>query len=127
VRNTISTIDFRDPSDPAQAGDAGVKLYRSILASYGSKDADPKDVYNVYGMAVAYELVNVLKRAGATPTRQSVLDAAFHLNDSANPFVLKGILIKTTPTDHFPIEQAQLEQWSGDAWHHIGKLVSASA
>jgi branched-chain amino acid transport system substrate-binding protein len=127
VRNTISTIDFKDPSDPTQARDPGVKLYRSILASYGSKDADPKDVYNVYGMAVAYAMVDLLKRAGATPTRESVLNAAFHMNDPANPFVLKGIVVKTTPTDHFPIEQAQLERWSGGAWHRFGKLVSAGA
>ena len=40
-----------------------MKLYRSIMARY-AKGANAKDVYHVYGMAVAYETVKVLKAAG---------------------------------------------------------------
>ena len=48
-----------------------MKLYRSIMAKY-AKGANAKDVDHVYGMAVAYETVKLLKAAGKTPTRAAV-------------------------------------------------------
>ncbi len=48
--------------------------------------------------------------------------AATQLNE-ANPFALPGIVIKTTPTDHFPISQMQIETWSGTGWTLQGGLV----
>ena len=37
-----------------------MKLYRAIISKYG-KGANAKDVNHVYGMAVAYETVKLLK------------------------------------------------------------------
>ena len=38
-----------------------------------AKGANQKDVYHVYGMAVAYEFAKVLKAVGKNPTRVSVM------------------------------------------------------
>ena len=51
-----------------------------------------KDVYHVYGMAVAYETVRVLKAAGKNPTRAAVMAQTRKLNDASNPFLLPGIV-----------------------------------
>ena len=126
VEGSISTVVFKDPADRAFRSDRGIKLYRSILAKY-APGSSPSDAYNVYAMAVAYTMVDVLKKAGKNPTRKGVLNAAFHLSEKSNPFLLKGVVVKTTAKDHFPLEQAQLEVWRKGAWHRIGKLVSASA
>jgi len=41
--------------------------------------------------------------------------AANKLNETNNFLLLPGIVVHTTPTDHFPIRQEELEKWQGDA------------
>ncbi len=54
------------------------------------------------------------------------MNAVFNLKETTNPFLLKGVVLKTGPRDHFPIEQAQLEQWAPSGrWVRFGKLESA--
>jgi branched-chain amino acid transport system substrate-binding protein len=121
VENSISIVFLKDPTDAKWRNDAAVKLYRSIMAKYARR-ANVKDVYHVYGMAVAYETVNVLKAAGKNPTRAAVVAQMRKLNDPANPFLLPGIAIKTSATERFPIEQALLQRWSKGQWTSFGGL-----
>jgi branched-chain amino acid transport system substrate-binding protein len=124
LANGSNSIAFvKDPTDRVWAEDPVVKLYHSILARYapGSK---AEDVYNFYGMAVAYTMVDALKHAGKNPTRQSLLQAATHLNE-VNPFMRPGITIATSPTDYYPISKAQLVRYDKIHWVAVGKLVSA--
>jgi hypothetical protein len=53
-----------------------------------------------------------------------VMKAATHLNERGNPFVLSGIVIRTTPTSRFPITQVRLQRWKSGAWRPFGKLIS---
>src|SRR5919199_4240555 len=126
VEGSISTVVFKDPADKAFRSDKGIKLYRSILAKY-APGSSASDAYNVYAMAVAYSMVDVLKKAGKEPTRKSVWNAALHLNEKNNPFLLPGVVVKTSPKDHFPIEQARLEIWRKGKWAPLGPLVAASS
>ncbi len=124
TENSYSTVVFKDPDDPAQQKTPGIKLYYSIMAKYAKGDS-PHDAYNVYAMAVAYTFVDALRHAGKTPTRQSLLNAVLHLKEKSNPFLLDGVVVTTTPRDHFPIKQARLEQWRGGRWHWVGPLLNA--
>ena len=121
VEGTITNTILKDPSDRTLANDPGMKLYRSIMARY-AKGANANDVYNVYGMAVAYETVNLLKRLGASPTRAGLMKAARSMNDPSNPFLLPGITVKTGPGDGFPVQQGQLQRWSKGKWVRIGGI-----
>jgi branched-chain amino acid transport system substrate-binding protein len=121
VENSISIAFLKDPTDPTWRNDGAVKLYRTIMARY-AKGANVKDVYHVYGMAVAHETVRVLRAAGKNPTRAAVLRETRKLNDPANPFLLPGIAIKTSATERFPIEQALLRRWSKGSWTSFGGL-----
>ena len=87
-----------------------------------AKGANQKDVYHVYGMAVAYEFVKVLKAAGKNPTRASVIEQTRKLNDPSNPFLLPGLTVETSATERFPIEQALLQRWSKGNWKSFGGL-----
>jgi len=49
--------------------------------------------------------------------------AVTHLDERNNPFVLPGIVIRTTPTDHFPIAQARLERYHNGNWVYFGSIV----
>ena len=83
--------------------------------------AKADDVFNYYGMAVAYTMVDTLRKAGRNPTRASVLRAATHLNET-NPFLLPGVRIQTSPNDYYPMDKVKLARYSGTHWQFFGKL-----
>jgi branched-chain amino acid transport system substrate-binding protein len=94
------------------------------MKKYGG-GANPDAVAHFYGMAVAFTMVDALKHAGRNPTRASLLTAATHLNERNNPFLRKGIVVRTTPSDSYPIDHVQLQRYAKDHWVPVGKLVSA--
>src|SRR5918995_2353138 len=102
IDGAITLQAYKDPTNPRFRNDAGMKLYRSIMSRFLPR-GDRNDGFHVYSMAVAHTFVDALRRAGRTPTRAGIIRAATSLNVKNNPFVLQGIAIKTTRTDHFPI------------------------
>ncbi|HEY5076347.1 MAG TPA: ABC transporter substrate-binding protein [Acidimicrobiia bacterium] len=123
LANGSTSIAFvKDPTDAVWAKDPVVALYKSILKKY-APDANPTDVYNFYGMGVAFSMVDALQHAGKNPTRKSLLTAAQHLNE-VNPFMRPGITITTSPTDYYPISKAQVVRYNKVHWVAVGPLVS---
>jgi branched-chain amino acid transport system substrate-binding protein len=99
-----------------------MKLYKQVIASCST--CKPEDGFNLYGVAVAYTMVTVLKQAGSNLTRQNVMNiAANQLNDNNNPFALPGVKVQTTSSDHFPIMQEEVITWTGTAWKLSGTLI----
>ncbi len=122
LKNVTSVGYLKDPTDPQWANDDGMKLYKTVIASCST--CKPQDGFNLYGVAVAYTMVSVLKQAGSNLTRQNVMNiAANQLNDSANPFVLPSVKIQTTSSDHFPIMQEEVITWTGTGWKLSGTLI----
>jgi branched-chain amino acid transport system substrate-binding protein len=126
ANGSISIVFGKDPATPVFANDKGVKLFQTIWRKYGSdvKRIDFKDGYLIAGMATAYTMVDTLKKAGKNLTRQGVMRAATHLNEKGNPFLVPGIVVRTTPSFRFPLTQVKLQRWNNRAWHPFGKLVS---
>jgi hypothetical protein len=125
TEGAISTVFLKDASNLARWGkDPGVRLYYQIMKTYNPA-GDPKAVANFYGMAVAFTLVDCLKRAGKNLTRAGLLQAATHLDERNNPFLLPGIVASTSPTDRYPLDQVALYRYSKGVWHTIGPLVTA--
>jgi branched-chain amino acid transport system substrate-binding protein len=123
ANGSLSIAFVKDPTDRVWAKDPVVKLYRSILAKY-APGAKPEDVYNFYGMGVAFTMVDALRHAGKSPTRASLLAAAQHL-DETNPFMRPGVKIGTSPTDYYPISNAQLVRYDRVHWVAVGPVVAA--
>ncbi len=122
LKNVITIQYLKDPTDPQLANDAGVKLYKQVIANCSTCNVN--DGFNLAGVAYAYTMVDVLKQAGSNMTRANVMSiAGSNLNETSNPFVLSGIVVKTTPTDHFPISQMQLSTWNGTGWTPQGSLI----
>ena len=122
VEGSISIVFLKDPTDPRWRKDRGIKLYRAIMKRYKDRGVDPNNVYNVYGMSVAHTFVQALKQAGKNPTRASIMRAALHLNIRNDPFLLPGVVVRTTASDHFPLDQARLERWHRSRWVSFGGL-----
>jgi branched-chain amino acid transport system substrate-binding protein len=123
VEGAISIVFLKDPNDPKWARDPGIRLYRRIMRRFGSGNA--KDVYNVYGMAVAHTFVTALRKAGRNPTRRSLMNAVVRLNDRTNPFVLPSMAVRTGGSDRFPLDQARLQRWQKGKWVSFGRLLRA--
>lgn len=123
VEGSISIAFVKDPTSSQWAKDKTVRLYKSILKRF-LPSAKADDVFNYYGMAVAYTMVDTLKKAGRNPTRAGVLKAATHLNET-NPFLLAGVRIKTSPTDYYPMDKVKLARYRNTHWQFFGNLVNA--
>jgi branched-chain amino acid transport system substrate-binding protein len=121
VEGTITTTVLKDPTDPRWKNDAGMKQYRALLARY-AKGANPDDVYHVYGMAVGYETVSLLRRLGGNPTRAALMARARSIASAKNPFLLPGVSVKTGKGDNFPIQQGQLQRWTKGRFVSVGGL-----
>jgi branched-chain amino acid transport system substrate-binding protein len=123
VEGSVSIAFVKDPTSAQWAKDKTVRLYKSILKRF-LPAAKADDVFNYYGMAVAYSMVDTLRKAGRNPTRASVLRAATHLNET-NPFLLPGVRIQTSPNDYYPMDKVKLARYRGTHWQFFGNLVSA--
>ena len=123
VNGSLSTYYTKDPANPSWANDAGMKLYKQIMAKYAPAGARVTDGLYIYGMAKAFTFVQALRAAGANPTRASLLKAVFNMKDTTNPFLLPGVLTKTGPGDYFPISQQKLQRFTSGTWQPIGALV----
>jgi branched-chain amino acid transport system substrate-binding protein len=121
LKNVTSVGYLKDPTDPQWASDAGMKLYKEVIANCSTCNVN--DGFNIYGVAVAYTMVDVLKKAGTNMTRKNVMDIAGNQLNETNPFLLPGVVVKTTSSDHFPITQEQVIEWSGTGWTLKGSLI----
>ena len=123
VEGSISIAFVKDPTAKQWAKDKTVRLYKTVVRRF-LPSAKADDVFNYYGMAVAYTMVDTLRKAGRNLTRESVLRAATHLNET-NPFLLPGVRIRTTPNDYYPMDKVKLARYRGTHWQFFGDLVSA--
>ena len=121
IAGSVSATFLKDPTDPRWANDPAIRQYRTIMARY-ARGANVKDVYHVYGVAVAYTTVEVLRAAGRNLTRAGVMEKARSLNTVSNPFILPGIKVKTGRGDGYPIEKGLLQRWTKGSWKSFGGL-----
>jgi branched-chain amino acid transport system substrate-binding protein len=121
LQNVTSVGYIKDPTDPQWTTDAGMMLYQKVIAKCPT--CKPNDGFNIYGVAVAYTMVDVLKLAGSNMTRANVINIAANQLNETNPFLLPGVKVQTTSSDHFPVTQEQVITWSANAWHLQGSLI----
>jgi branched-chain amino acid transport system substrate-binding protein len=123
LKNITSVGYIKDPTDPQWANDDGMKLYKQVIASCSTCNVN--DGFNIYGVAVAYTMVDVLKQAGNNLTRANVMKIASSQLNESNPFLLPGVKVTTTSNDHFPIMQEQVITWDSSAatWKLQGTLI----
>ena len=121
LKNVTSVGYIKDPTDPQWANDDGMKLYKTVIANCST--CNVLDGFNIYGVAVAYTMVDVLKQAGSNLTRANIIKIASSGLNETNPFLLPGVKVSTTSSDHFPIMQEQVITWAGTGWTLQGSLI----
>jgi branched-chain amino acid transport system substrate-binding protein len=124
-KGVLSTQYLKDPTDPSWDNDAGKKDWVAFMDKY-FPDGDKTSSFTVYGYTVAQTLHEVLKRAGDNLTRENVMKQAASLKNVAHPMLLPGITINTSDKDFYPIEQMQMEKFTGERWELFGPVISGS-
>jgi len=122
VNGAISSGYLKNNDNPKYANDPIVTRYQSLLATYGPSGADPKNTFYFYGFAKAYDVVKLLYNAGKNPTRESLIKATQSMN-WVNPYMIKGIKVKTSKSDHFPISQLKLVRYANGTFNEFGPLI----
>ena len=124
TKGALSIAFVKNRNDPIWAKDPAVALYRQIMRKY-NPEGRQTDVYNWYGMTVAWTMVETLRKAGKNLTRASLLRAAQSLDLPANPFLLPGIRLQTSPTDYRPLEHVYLYRYDNKQWVRASALLHA--
>jgi branched-chain amino acid transport system substrate-binding protein len=124
TNGALSVAFVKDPTSPAWKKDKAVALYRRIMKRYFPR-GKPSDVYNWYGMTVAFSMVDALEHAGRNPTRESLRRAMTHMDERNNPFLLPGIAVKTSPTNYLPLSKSRMVRYRKTLWVLFGPLLEA--
>ncbi len=123
VNGSISVEYLKDPANPKWASDAGMQLYRKIMAQF-LPDANANDGLYLYGMAKAYSFAQAVVKTGSNLTRANFMNAVLNMTDKTNPFALPGVVIKTGKKDAFPISQMKMIKFNNGTWTETGSLVN---
>jgi len=122
----LSTVYAKDPSDPGLADDPGIKTYKAFMAKW-FPEGNQDDFYNAYGYMTAMDMHQVLQQCNGDFSRKNIMAQANNLKNVENPMLLPGIKLNTSPTDHRPLEQMQLQRFDGKRWVRFGQIFEGSA
>ncbi|HEX2216110.1 MAG TPA: ABC transporter substrate-binding protein [Xanthobacteraceae bacterium] len=123
AKGVLSTGYTKDPTDPTWQDDAGYKEWLAFMDKY-FPEGDKTSSFTVYGYSVAQSLVQVLKQCGDDLTRANVMKQAANLKDVQLPMLLPGIMLNTSASDFYPIEQMQMMRFNGERWERFGPVIS---
>ena len=128
VEGSLSVEYTLDPANPIYNKVPGMKLYRQIMAKYAPK-ANANDGLNLYGVAKAWNVVQLLKAIGKNPTRAALMNAARKMSftpgkKNANPFLLPGVSTFTKGGFQYPITQVKLVKYVNHVFQPQGKLFA---
>jgi branched-chain amino acid transport system substrate-binding protein len=122
-KGILTTGYIKDPTDPTWKDDAAFKDWVAFMDKY-LPDGDRTSSFTVYGYTVAQSLVHVLKQAGDDLTRANVMRQAGSLKNVELGMLLPGISMNTGSTDYYPIEQMQMQRFTGERWELFGPVIS---
>jgi branched-chain amino acid transport system substrate-binding protein len=125
AQGVITSVYLKDVADPAWTDDAGVKEFLAFMAKY-FPDGNAKDAYNLYAYTVAGVLVRLLRQCNGNFARENIMREANNLHDVEAPTLLPGIRVNTSPTNHHPLQQMQLQRWEGNGWTRFGNLIQGA-
>ena len=90
-----------EPERPQMGQEPALALYRKIVRRQDPR-GKPADVYNWYSMTVAWTMVETIRKAGERRLRGSVCCGRAEPEPRGGPYLLPGIVLKTSKTRYFP-------------------------
>lgn len=125
ARDVITAGYSKDPADAAWKDDPGVKRFSEFIDKYMPGE-DKTNFYVVYGYSASQALAEVLSRCKDDLTRTNVMRRAEALSQVHLDMLLPGVTLNTSPADHYPIEQMQLQKFDGQNWVRFGPAIDGA-
>ncbi|WFU33470.1 hypothetical protein QA635_03140 [Bradyrhizobium brasilense] len=102
-----------------------MKNFLAFMEKY-FPDGNPKEGYNLYAYTVAQVLKIVLEQCKGNFSRDNIMAQANNLKDIEVPTLLPGIRVNTSPTNHHPLQQLQLQRIEGPGWLRFGEVIQGA-
>jgi branched-chain amino acid transport system substrate-binding protein len=114
----ISAQYAKDPTDPRWKDDIYTRDFLGWLEKYypGGKSSD---FFIAAGYNFAQPLVYLLIQCGDDLSRENIMRKAESLHEVTLPWLLPGITLNTSPTDHQPIKEFREIRFNGRAWESL--------
>jgi TRAP-type uncharacterized transport system substrate-binding protein len=109
--------------DPAAVNDPAFREWAAFMER-SMPDVSKSNSLTVYGYAVANIMVDVLKNCGDDLSRDNIIKQASSLKSLQLPMLIPGVVVNTSASDHAPIEQMQMMQFTGGRWQKFGPVRS---
>jgi hypothetical protein len=113
---------YKDANDPQWKDDAAMLQWRGFMGKH-YRDGNVADASNIYGVLVAELMVQVLKQCGNYLSRENIKRQAESIKNFKPGLLLPGISLNTSPSDHAPVDQAQLARFDGKQWVLFGSVL----
>ncbi len=121
----ISSAYVKDQNDTEWNNDEGVNDYRRFMQKY-FPGGDANDFFNMNAYTAVSLLLHVLKQCGNGLSRDNIMKQAENMKDVVLPTLLPGIKVNTSPSDHQPLQQLQLQRWDGKGWTRFGDIIEGA-
>jgi ABC-type branched-subunit amino acid transport system substrate-binding protein len=123
-RGLITALYTKVVTDPQWKNDKGFQEWVAFMKKY-YPDGSLEDDSNFFGYSAAVLMTQVLKQCGNDLSRENIMRQAENLKNVELPFLLPGIKVDTSPTDHAPIQQERLAKFNGEYWELFGEIFDA--
>ena len=119
----LSAGYYLEPDDPATASDPAFPEWSAFMDRY-APSLSKSDGLTSYSYALGRTMVEVLRRCGNDLSRENIMRQAATLKGLQIPMLVPGIAINTSPSDHAPIEQMQMQRFKDGKWERFGPVRS---
>ncbi|PYN32296.1 MAG: branched-chain amino acid ABC transporter substrate-binding protein [Candidatus Rokuibacteriota bacterium] len=123
-RGLITALYTKVVTDPQWKNDKGFQDWVAFMKKY-YPEGSLEDDSNFFGYSAAILMAHVIKQCGSDLSRENIMRQAENLKGVELPFLLPGIKVDTSPTDHAPIQQERLAKFNGEYWELFGELFDA--
>ena len=123
-RGLITALYTKVVTDPQWKNDKGFQDWVAFMKKY-YPEGSLEDDSNFFGYSAAILMAQVIKQCGNDLSRENIMRQAENLKNVELPFLLPGIKVDTSPTDHAPIQQERLAKFNGEYWELFGEIFDA--
>ena len=123
-RGLITALYTKVVTDPQWKNDKGFQDWVAFMKKY-YPEGSLEDDSNFFGYSAAILMAQVIKQCGNDLSRENIMRQAENLKNVELPFLLPGIKVDTSPTDHAPIQQERLAKFNGEYWELFGDIFDA--
>ncbi|WP_426440612.1 ABC transporter substrate-binding protein [Bradyrhizobium genosp. P] len=124
-RDIISAFFLKDSSDPQWSQDLSMQAYKAWMGKYYSA-GDIENPFNVIAYSMGQTFQKVAESCGDDVSGANIMAKAASMNFDL-PMLLPGIVIKTSSSDYFPLQQMRLGRFDGERWQLFGDVFEDEA